>query len=83
MRDNTPEDLKQALENVIHIAKAHKACLAGFVWSSDDNKPFICRFGNVKEEDEQLKRLMAQLCELSTTKHKLGLVNYSKVLEVA
>ncbi len=81
MKDNTPEDLKQALEAVIHIANTHKACLAGFVWS--DKEPiFICRFGNVKEEDAQFKRLIVELCEVSITKHKLGLVNYDKVLEV-
>ena len=81
IKDNTPDDVKQALEQVIQTCAKHGALVAGFVWQAGDS-PFIVRFGNVREEKKELNRLFSGLCELSSTKHAAGLVVHHKVGDV-
>lgn len=80
LKESTPDEVKQAMEHLLHVAKKHGAHVAGYVWGLDD-PPFIARVANVepKSFDAALKTLM----KLSNEQIAKGLVVNNLVKDVA
>jgi hypothetical protein len=68
MKENTPDELTQALEHLLHVASKHNATVAGFVVRIDEPM-FFTRVTNLKDGfNETIKAL----CIAADTKIKQG-----------
>jgi len=76
VKENTPEDIKQALEYLLHVVSGHNgAVVVGYVFC---NEPlFISSVSNVKEG--QFNGTLETIHQLAKTKQAQGLVVKNKV----
>jgi len=75
-KENTPDDIKQAMEHLIHVVSQHKgACVVGYVFNHEPI--FISQFGNVKPDT--FRGTVQRMLELTKMKEAQGLVITSQV----
>jgi len=80
MKDNTPEDIKLALENLLHtVARYKDAVVVGYVFSADPI--WITTVSNV--EEGQFTGTLDTIHGLAKTKMAQGLVVKNYVKRVA
>ena len=76
VKENTPEDIKQALEYLLHVVSEHKgAVVVGYVFC---NEPiFISSVSNVKHG--QFNGTLETIHQLAKTKQAQGLVIENRI----
>ncbi len=80
MKDNTPEDIKLALENLLHtVARYKDAVVVGYVFSN--NPLWISSVSNVKEG--QFNGTLEGIHSLCKAKVAQGLIIKNKIRQVA
>jgi len=80
LKENTPEDIKLALENLLHVVARHKgAVVVGYIFS---NEPlWISSVSNVKEG--QFNQTLEGIHSLCKAKVAQGLVVKNQIKQVA
>ena len=80
MKDNTPEDVKMAMEHLIHVvSKYPKAVVVGYAFSADPI--WIASVSNVKIG--QFNDTLETIHNLAKTKQSQGLVIKNEVKRLA
>ena len=79
LKDQTPDEVKQALAFLLHTAKKHGALVVGFIVHSSE-PVWMARVSNVK--DEQFNTTITGLVSLTNTKKAQGLVVDERVADV-
>lgn len=76
MKENTPDDIKAAMEHLIHVVSNTKgACVVGYVFGPEPI--FISQFGNVKQET--FRGTVEEMLKFTKMKEAQGLVITNKV----
>lgn len=76
VKENTPEEIRLAMELLIHTATKYKAVVVGFVFSAAD-PAFISQFSNVKQG--QFHGTLTEIMALAKVKDAQGLVLQNKI----
>jgi hypothetical protein len=71
MVDNTPPEIRSALEDLVRLAKAKNVVVVGFAFSSEP-EPFMMNFGSCSDYDDSA--LYAELCSIAAEKKRNGMV---------
>ena len=79
-KENTPEDIKQAIENLLHVVARHKdAVIVGYIFC---NEPiYITLMSNVKEGE--FNKTLEGIHNLAKSKVAQGLVIKNEIKQVA